>query len=300
MAPPTNWLAKLSKLKVDRARPDPAPHKPLLLLALFQRVDEEGSLPGVLPLNPELSFRFQTLWGVVAHRRSQRPDIRLPFHHLHSDGVWSAMTGDGGPSLDSKTTTAVVIDPDFASFVSDEHNRLNAKRVLIRDYFQPLERVALCEVLNLPPGDSEPTNPDGSPLQIEEAAKQGREARFRLLVVAAYNYTCALTGYRLTTMLGASIVDAAHIHRFADSRNNALRNGLALSKNAHWLFDQGLWGLTDEYTVLVAENKFHEVGPELLRLAAYRDRQLFLPTDKTTWPDPVHIAWHRKHVFERR
>lgn len=235
----------------------------------------------------------------MAHRRSQRPDIRLPFHHLHSDGVWSALTAEGTSSPDSKTTTAVAIDPGFAAFVSDEHNRLNAKRVLIRDYFQPLEQVTLRELLNLPPGDAEPTNPDGSPLQIEEAAKHGREARFRLLVVAAYNYTCALTGYRLTTVLGTSIVDAAHIHRFADSRNNALRNGLALSKNAHWLFDQGLWSLTDDYTVLVAEDKFHEAGPELLRLAAYHDRQLILPTDKSTWPDPVHIAWHREHVFER-
>src|SRR5437764_416486 len=66
----------------------------------------------------------------------------------------------------------------------------------------------------------------------EDAAKQGREARFRLNIVAAYSYTCALTRYRLTTVTGASIVDAAHIHQFSDSRNIDPRNGLALCKNA--------------------------------------------------------------------
>ena len=54
----------------------------------------------------------------------------------------------------------------------------------------------------------------------DEVARQGREARFRLNIVAAYNYTCALTCYRLTTIAGGSIVDAAHIHQFSDSRNN--------------------------------------------------------------------------------
>src|SRR5439155_11085292 len=80
--------------------------------------------------------------------------------------------------------------------------------------------------------------------------------------VAAYNYTCALTRYRLTTIAGGSIVDAAHIHQFADSRNNDPRNGLALSKNAHWLFDNGLWTLDEDYRVRVAKGEFSEAGLE--------------------------------------
>jgi len=41
---PDYWLAKFSKLRVDRARGDPAPHKPLLLLALCD-LAEQGDLP---------------------------------------------------------------------------------------------------------------------------------------------------------------------------------------------------------------------------------------------------------------
>jgi putative restriction endonuclease len=97
----------------------------------------------------------------------------------------------------------------------------------------------------------------GSPDQV---ARQGREARFRLNIVAAYNYTCALTRYRLTTIAGGSIVDAAHIHQFSDSRNNDPRNGLALCKNAHWLFDNGLWTLTD-HTDRLCFGKSHLTTP---------------------------------------
>src|SRR6266540_2520352 len=32
--------------------------------------------------------------------------------------------------------------------------------------------------------------------------------------------------------------------KFADSRNNDPCNGIALCKNAHWLFDQGLWTIS--------------------------------------------------------
>ena len=91
MATPDQWLRKLTSLKVDKARGDPAPHKPLLLLVVLE-LAELGELPAeVLPLTPELAFRFCTYSSIVAHRRTQRPDIRFPFHHLKSDGVWSPL-----------------------------------------------------------------------------------------------------------------------------------------------------------------------------------------------------------------
>ena len=78
------WLHKLATLKIDRARGDPAPHKPLLLLAVLEMA-ERGELAGPeLPLSPDLAFRFSVYWSVVAERRKARPDVRLPFHHLRT------------------------------------------------------------------------------------------------------------------------------------------------------------------------------------------------------------------------
>ncbi len=35
-----HWLKKLTKLRVDRATKSPAPHKPLLILAILDQIEE--------------------------------------------------------------------------------------------------------------------------------------------------------------------------------------------------------------------------------------------------------------------
>ena len=172
-----------------------------------------------------------------------------------------------------------------------------ARRLLIAKHFEPDERIALYALVGLPVPSEGQIARDASYTSPAEAQNRGREARFRLSIVAAYNYTCALTGYRLTTIAAGSIVDAAHIHQFADSRNNDPRNGLALCKNAHWLFDNGLWSLADDYSVIVAVGKFSEGSPDQKALRDYHGQTIHLPADRACWPNPVHLAWHRKHRY---
>ncbi len=228
---PDYWLTKFSKLRVARARGDPAPHKPLLLLVLCD-LAENGELRDVLPLSPELAFRFCTYWSIVAARRSQRPDVRLPFHFLSGDGIWSVLDERGGPSPDKKLTKCARLPSDLVGFLEDPANRDKARHLLIAKYFRPSEQIALFEMIGLPVPSQQEIERSAAYKSPEEARLAGREARFRVRVVTAYNYTCALTGYRLTTITAGSIVDAAHIHEFRDSRNNDPRNGIALSKNA--------------------------------------------------------------------
>lgn len=237
MATAEQILAKLAKLKVDRATGDPAPHKPLLVLVLLELAEQDKLAGPVVPLTPDLAFRFFTYWTIVAHRRSQRPDVRLPFHHLKSDGFCSPLDEAGKPSPDRRLTRYMQLTSDFLSFAKDPVSREKARRLLIATYFRVEERVALYTLVGLPSPTPDELVRDASLGDLSEAKAQGREARFRLNIVAAYNYTCALTGYRLTTITAGSIVDAAHIHQFSDSRNNDPKNGLALCKNAHWLFD---------------------------------------------------------------
>lgn len=316
-------------LHIDRAR-GPAPHKPLLLLALADLAEhsqpgtknkeprtyplcapappreesqprtknyEPRTLPEVLPLTPELAFRFLSFWSIVAARRPQRPDIRLPFYHMVSDGLWTPLDAAGNPTTDRRHVSAVRLDPDFHTCLFDPAARAELRRVLIATYFEPGERLALYDLVGIPVPPADAVKEDAA--RYATTRQSGREARFRLTVVPAYNYTCALTGYRLTTIDAGSIVEAAHIHEFADSRNNDPRNGLALSRNAHWTFDAGLWSLTDTCHVLVAADRFAEAGPDAYHLKRMADARLHLPADPTFHPDPSHLAWHRrKHRFE--
>ncbi len=294
-----HWLSKLASLKIDR-QGTPAPHKPLLLLVIIEMA-KQGLLPEtVLPLTPELAFRFCTYWTIVAHRRTAKPDVRFPFHHLQSDGFWKALGEDGNASPDRRLTRSAEFNPDFEACLNDESFRDEARRVLICKYFPPDERVALCTLLDLPvPSEDEVASASlhRSPL---EAELRRREARFRIDVVSLYNYTCALTGYRLMTVSSSSIIDAAHIHQFADSRNNDIRNGLALCKNAHWLFDNGLWTIADDYTVRVAIDSFSEDSPDQKSLCDYHGEKIRLPGNPSVHPDPGYLAWHRRKRFRGR
>jgi putative restriction endonuclease len=288
----------LAALKVDRARGDPAPHKPLLLLVVLELAEQTRAFGDTLPLTPELAFRFCTYWGIVAHRRRQVPDVRYPFFHLHSDGFWSPLGEDVQPTTERRAVRYAKLPQDFVAFARDVACRGQARRILIARYFQPGERRALYALVGLPVPTEEQVARDADYRDPEPAGRQGREACFRLNVVAAYRYTCVLTGYRLTTVAGAGIVDAAHIHQFADSRNNDPRNGLALCMNAHWLFDNGLWTSTDDYKVVVAEGRFAEAGPEPHLLRQYQGRPIHLPGEAALSPDPVHLAWHRRKRFQ--
>ena len=55
---------------------------------------------------------------------------------------------------------------------------------------------------------------------------------------------------------------------------DAITNGLALSRNAHWMFDEGLWSVRGDGRVVLAPQRFTENGPEGLRLQPYAGRLL--------------------------
>jgi putative restriction endonuclease len=302
---PIDWLDKFCRLRVDRASGDIAPHKPLLLLVVCD-LAEEGLLRGNrLALTPQLASRFFSYWPIVAQRRRRAPDVRLPFHHLGSDGVWIPLDQDGNHSPARLTTRAAELPSDLVAVLSEASQRDQLRQLLIARYFQPSEQIALYEAIGLPVPPRIEIEQNAIYGNAAAAAKLvGREARFRIRVLAAYEYTCALTGHRLTTISGASIVDAAHIHQFADSRNNDIDNGIALSKNAHWLFDHGLWTLSDDYEVIeviVASDAFEESAPhDAILLSMKQGARILLPKDTALRPNLAHLDWHRRKRFAQR
>ncbi len=299
----TYWLHKLANLKVDRASGDPAPHKPFLLLMIIEMVEHGEIEAHELPLSPNLAFRFSLFNSIISARQRPLLDIRLPFHHLKTSGIWQPLMADGSPSPHRNLTVKVRLDGAFNNCLQDKTFREKAKRILIETapYFNADERAALYAMLHIMPKESNCVEDEGEVFKIP--AERGRDARFRIeVVVVAYRHTCALTGYRMTTLDTKgmeSIVDAAHIHPFSDSRNNDPRNGLALSKNAHWQFDRGLWSITEDYRVIVNHNKFSEKGIPGQCLADFIGRKIILPADPKYWPDQEYLSWHRTNRFEQ-
>ena len=92
---------------------------------------------------------------------------------------------------------------------------------------------------------------------------------------------------------GATIVDAAHIEQWAKTRNDDPTNGLALSKNAHWMFDNGLWSADDHLRIVVNLRNFTEHGPDTFRLSSFSGRHLQFDPSCSLRPSSESLKRHR-------
>jgi putative restriction endonuclease len=293
----TRWLNVLSDLNYDPAK-GIAPHKPLLLLVVCDLV-EEGKLAGaILQRNGDLMFRFSSYWKIVAERRRTKPDLKLPFYHLRTERVWKPLEADGRPAEDRNHAILAQLDPSFWLCLTDPNFRTLARRTLIAKYFKPNERAELYSLagLEIPPEDV--ITADATRFLPSENSEAKRDAKFAVRVLPAYNYTCALTRYRMIAVNGTTPLDAAHIHQFKKGGNNHPTNGIALTKTAHWLFDRGFWSISSSFTVIVAEQRFDEAGEDAYLLKRMAGRELLRPTHPHFQAAPECLAWHRhQHKF---
>jgi putative restriction endonuclease len=295
------WLAKLSDLNPAAGHGQckgKAPHKPLLLLCLLDLVEAGEVRSRNLTRTPSLVLRFMSYGSLVADRWPTRLDIRLPFFHLSRQDFWGPMTADRAPATSPESTTVCEIHPEFFQLLSDPTFRTDARMLLLSRYFQPAEREGLLESMGIPVEARPAAKLRMQQVESEALAaakRKGRSARFAIQVVSRYKFTCALTGLSCITADGATIVDAAHIEQWSTSQNDDLTNGLALCKSAHWMFDEGLWSVADNGTVLVAADRFKESGPGDLRLAAYVGRSLQFPAAASLRPSAESLRRHRRH-----
>jgi putative restriction endonuclease len=296
------WLGKLSALNVDAAKKTralgAAPHKPLLLLIVSDLVEEGVLAGGLLNRDGALAFRFGTYWRVVADRRRTKPDLRLPFYHLRTDGFWQPLESDGSPAESRERAVIAQFDMSFLVCLQDAEFRTHARRTLIAKYFEPVERAelyALCG-LEVPPEDI--VAADATRFLPSDSQETKRDAKFSVRVLPAYDFTCALTRYRMIAIDGTTPLDAAHIHQFKRGGGCHPTNGLALSKTAHWRFDRGYWSLDDDFRILVATHKFDEAGDFAHLLKPRANTPILLAANPLFLPDRACLRWHReRHGF---
>lgn len=124
---------------------------------------------------------------------------------------------------------------------------------------------------------------------LQRVAKFVRDARFRAVVVDAYEGTCAFCG------LGFGIVEAAHIRGVADGGADAVENGLAACPNHHEAFDRGLLVVDESLRPAVNRRRAEMLGisnEEVERIDADLRVHLRVPVDESCWPDREALVDH--------
>lgn len=282
------WLDKVRGLNVARREGVRAPHKPILLLLAIRellqgngRIDFDRIEPDIVSLLEEFAPPARTI------------SPQLPWVHLQSDGLWTAhfeaRPGKRPGKRDLRGTSGE-LTPAFAQ-------ALNQDPGLVRDV------VVTLLGMNFPPGlHEEVLAACGLRIDLAASMEAGlgitdsgriRASNFREDVFAAYGYTCAVSGMRMSFGPRSFGLDAAHIKWHAHGGPDELRNGLALAPTVHRLFDRGAWTLDDEYRLRVSAS-FDGSGPVVEALMARHGQSIRLPALTKDRPDRDFIRWHRE------
>jgi len=144
------------------------------------------------------------------------------------------------------------------------------------------------------PGLQEPPDTFERPIVQQILNRRFRDAAFARQVREAYDARCAMTGLRILNGGGRPEIEAAHIKPVADNGPDALGNGIALCRTAHWMFDRGLVTLGANDDFLVATKHVSDDMRRLLR----QDGKLMLPVRTEARPHPKFAAWHREFRFK--
>ncbi len=132
------------------------------------------------------------------------------------------------------------------------------------------------------------------PIVESVVSRPFRDRAFMQQVRRAYGNRCAVTGLRLINGGGRPEVQAAHIRPVEMQGPDTVRNGVALTGTAHWLFDRGLIAFDDDYRILISQ---HGVPDDLDKLIL-PDKRLIVPDNPDWRPHPVYTRWHRENRFK--
>lgn len=139
------------------------------------------------------------------------------------------------------------------------------------------------------------------PFEIDRPVMQSlvsrpfRDRAFRRAVLHAYDGRCAVTGWKLVNGGGRLEAEAAHIRPVEHNGSDSIRNGLALSGTAHWMFDRGLIGLSDNLDIMISRQVNDPTSVEAI---INPTRKALVPVREAEWPHPANLAWHRENCFK--
>jgi len=293
-----------------------APHKPILLLAVLDLVQESVINSPIIDVTGdlvELNERFNSYWRRVAPL-GHSSSIAFPFSRLNSEPFWTLLGANGqivnvvqvnitNITQLRRHAVAAKIDDSLFALMCERNSRLALRQVLLETHFSEDGQAALLaqaeeneKVFKFSQSLFSAVYQPMAREAVENGDNSQRETRdqgFRRAIVKAYDHRCALCGVRIVTPEGYTAVEAAHIIPWRESQNDDIRNGMALCKLCHWAFDWGMMGVNKDYRI-VHSNQI-TVAPNVPGLLhSLAGREIIPPADRALWPAQENLEYHRR------
>ncbi|MDE5418462.1 HNH endonuclease [Labilibaculum sp. DW002] len=310
---------QISSLKRGTTKYGPAPHKPILLLAVIEAFEKGEIVNNWIEPTGELLVHFRNIWDQLVFT-GHTPNFSLPFFHLKNEKgkFWELITFPGKKLSLTKSSSiksyralvdcvaAAKLSEEFYVKVLDPVQREIMRQTILSTYFPNYIESDLLKPELLTEGIRNEILFDPAfnyarkvkriitekpKAEVEEELVM-RSTTFRKAVKQVYDQQCAVTGLKIDFFATMSMVDACHIIPFAETHDDTITNGIAMSPTIHRAFDRGMLAISDDYTILIHKN-VRDYSPSN-GLVDYQNRSIFLPGNESFYPSLERIKEHRK------
>lgn len=295
-------LFNLKRAPAQKAGGKKAPHKPVLLLALIQEVEEGRVEENRVLITPDLLASFREIWSRLVEGPWQCKFF-LPFYHMQNDTpkFWFIKTEPGAAvmltaSYSPKSVTALIDAVKYAYFsdwlweiLLDPLKREQLRSDLMAHYF-PNKSMRPDDVLRSVASYRKQLElnffgnmvADKAPTAYRVMDREARCAFFKSRIPDIYNHTCAISRQRIIAA-DTQMIDACHIRPWSRTKDDSIQNGIALSPTLHRAFDRGIVTINPDYTVSVSESIAENEGSPF-NLRQFDGRKILLPEREEWWP----------------
>jgi putative restriction endonuclease len=290
---------------VQKGAPHEKPHKPLLLMAAFDLIDEGLATPDRIPWCQELRDRFTARFLIVKqHNDQNNPD--LPFRYLAGDGFWKPLEADGVTPVRREIRVSDIgqviarFTDGFEFLVAISDNRRHMREALVARYFPQHAAALLSPNPQSPIRNPQSTIPEPPSQRVaEDEPEFGRSPAFRRKILEIYDHQCAACGLRikLPVAYDVSFIDAAHLIPFSVAPNDHPTNGLALCKNHHWAMDRNLIAPAPDHHWHVSRVLDPRRSTGEKELQGLSGKSLLLPQDQAFHPNAEGLKWRCEQLI---
>lgn len=308
------YLKKFRSLRQGVTQYGPAPHKPVLLLAVIRGFEQDVLTANRIALTPELVGFFRSVWQTVVIT-DHVPLIAQPFFYLRSEKFWHHVGNPGyekwsGATKDCKsigvlneTVAYAQLDDALFQLMLDPVHREVLKQALLARYFPDAKSSVAYDYLDdlelqMVASDSASYRASVRTLlsTLDKAAGEEeifvRGGLFKRKIPQIYQNSCCISRLCVESTLSASLVDACHIVPFSESYDDTISNGLALCPTLHRAFDRGLIAVEPETYRVRISKQFSEIGNSVYSLQQFAGQRILLPENPSHQPSQENLQKH--------
>lgn len=309
------YVRKFGKLNRGTTKYGPAPHKPVLLLAVMQGMEEGWVDQNRIELSPELVGAFKGVWRALV-TTGHSPIIAQPFFHMRGEKFWHHVPNPGYENWGAATKSCKCIgvlhqavayarlDPDLFMLIMSPAHRAILQHTLLETYFPHAQlhaassnylRQVTDQILAESPADYQTEMRILQETMDKESYEEEvfvRGGVFKRQIPELYNNTCCISGLQVVTNINASLIDACHIVPFSESHDDTITNGLALCPTLHRAFDRGLVAINpDGYRVMVSK-RFTEPVTSIYSICQFEGKEINRPANEKYHPGKDNLYRH--------